>query len=64
MTMNYFHRIMTEDVYLHLEHDGKLLLVDSDGKGPQIPIKGRTHSQNNESWVFRLPKISEVEAMS
>ena len=63
MTMNYFHRIMTEDVYLHLEHDGKLLLVDSDGKGPQIPTKGRIHSKNNESWVFRLPKISEVEAM-
>ena len=54
---------MTEDVYLHLEHDGKLLLVDSEGNGPQIPIKGRTNSKNDEEWVFRLPKISEVEAM-
>ncbi len=54
---------MTQDAYLHLEHDGKLLLVDSKGNGPQLPIKGRTNSNSDQRWVFRLPKISEVALM-
>ena len=29
--------------YLYLEHDGKLLLVDNDGNGPEKPIMGRIH---------------------
>ena len=27
--------------HIHLEHDGKLLLVDLDGNGPVIPKMGR-----------------------
>ena len=27
--------------HIHLEHDGKLLLVDLQGKGPAIPQMGR-----------------------
>jgi len=27
--------------YLYLEHDGKLLLVDNDGNGPEKPVMGR-----------------------
>ena len=54
---------MTEGAYLHLEHDGKILLVDSNGNGPQIPIKGRIKSIGENGWVFRFPTISEVELM-
>ena len=33
------------DTVVYLEHDGKVLLVDSHGQGPKLPIKGR---QENE----------------
>ena len=29
--------------YLYLEHDGKLLLVDNDGNGPEKPVMGRVN---------------------
>ena len=48
--------------HLHLEHDGKLLLVDQNGEGPQIPIPGRTDTGIN-GWKIRLPTESEVEQM-
>jgi len=34
--------IMLENIeYIYLEHDGKILLVDSKGNGPQLPKQGR-----------------------
>ena len=30
------------ETIVHLEHDGKVLLVDQSGNGPIIPVKGRT----------------------
>lgn len=63
MTLNYFHRNMTEGEYLYLEHDGKILLVDSKGNGPQIPIKGRINTIGEKGWLFRFPTISEVDKM-
>ncbi|HJM66933.1 MAG TPA: NUDIX hydrolase [Candidatus Thalassarchaeaceae archaeon] len=48
--------------HLHLEHDGKLLLVDADGIGPQIPVPGRTDT-GKEGWIIRLPTEEEVEKM-
>ena len=47
--------------YVHLEHDGKLLLVNLDGQGPVKPQMGRTQSENGFS--IRLPSISEVASM-
>jgi ADP-ribose pyrophosphatase YjhB (NUDIX family) len=46
--------------YLYLEHDGKLLLVNNDGKGPEKPVMGRTHSGDS---LIRLPTIDEVKDM-
>ena len=43
---------------LYLEHDGKVLLVDLDGKGPQDAVMGRVGQ-----ITLRLPTVSEVEAM-
>ena len=43
---------------VYLEHDGKVLLVDTSGNGPKLPVKGRT----DNSQVLRLPTIAEVEA--
>ena len=43
--------------HLYLEHDGKVLLVDKNGKGPQIPVKGR---DAHTGWLYRLP--TELEA--
>ena len=37
--------------YLYLEHDGKLLLVDNEGKGPEIPIMGRIHGGDSVSYT-------------
>ena len=42
---------------VHLEHDGRVLLVNGDGEGPMLPINGRVVS--NE--IIRLPTIEEVE---
>ena len=44
---------------LYLEHDGKLLLVDSNGKGPQKPIMNNTGLTK-----FRFPTEEEVSSMS
>jgi len=44
---------------VHLEHDGKVLLVDENGIGPQIPIQGR----QEESSHLRLPTSEEIEQM-
>ena len=38
--------------YLYLEHDGKLLLVDNDGNGPEKPVMGRIHEGES---LIRLP---------
>lgn len=61
MTLNRFQGIMPQNTFVHLEHDGKLLLVDSDGNGPQIPIKGRINTKGELGWLFRFPTISELE---
>ena len=47
--------------FLHLEHDGKLLLVDLDGNGPAIPKMGRSISEN--CFNIRLPTPEEVSSM-
>ena len=47
--------------YLHLEHDGKLLLVDEQGNGPLIPQPGRSSCEGG--WLMRLPYPDEVEKM-
>ena len=46
--------------YLYLEHDGKLLLVNNDGKGPEKPVMGRTHVGDS---LIRLPTVDEVKDM-
>ena len=46
--------------HLYLEHDGKVLLVDEDGKGPQIPEKGRDKA---DGWKLRLPSELEVSKL-
>ena len=43
---------------LYLEHDGKVLLVDSEGNGPQKPVQNRSGSTK-----YRFPTIEEVEMM-
>ena len=48
--------------HIHLEHDGKLLLVDMQGNGPAIPRKGRTKWDGGD-FLIRLPTPSEVETM-
>ncbi|MBT3972016.1 MAG: NUDIX hydrolase [Euryarchaeota archaeon] len=49
--------------FIHLEHDGKLLLVDKDGIGPQIPVKGRTSCDSEAGWLLRLPTVSEAKSI-
>ena len=44
---------------LHLEHDGKVLLVDEGGNGPRQAVKGRVI----ESPTLRFPTPDEVSAM-
>ena len=46
--------------HLYLEHDGKVLLVDRDGNGPQLPEKGR---DSCDGWLLRLPTEEEAAAM-
>ena len=48
--------------HIHLEHDGKLLLVDIEGNGPAIPKKGRTDWED-QGFMIRLPTPSEATAM-
>lgn len=41
---------------VHLEHDGKVLLVDESGVGPIIPEKGRI----NNDKILRFPTVEEI----
>ena len=43
---------------IHLEHDGKVLLVDQDGNGPLKPVQGRL----GEGKHLRFPTLAEVES--
>ncbi len=43
---------------IYLEHDGKVLLVDLDGNGPQDAVMGR-----EGELTLRLPTVDEVETM-
>ena len=45
---------------VHLEHDGKVLLVDENGLGPKIPTKGRQTNQE----TLRFPTKQEIEKMA
>jgi len=47
--------------YVHLEHDGKLLLVDNSGNGPIIPNIGNTVAESG--YTIRLPTHDEVAAL-
>ena len=47
--------------YLHLENDGKILLVDINGNGPKIQQMGRMNFDNSEK--IRLPTTDEAESM-
>ena len=42
---------------VHLEHDGRVLLVDENGNGPHLPVKGRLASEDG----LRLPTAAEIE---
>ena len=44
--------------HLYLEHDGKVLLVDENGNGPQEAVMGR-----EGPVIYRLPSEAEVEAL-
>ena len=46
--------------HIHLEHDGKLLLVDLQGNGPAIPQMGR---QGEGGFSIRLPTPEEAKGM-
>ena len=48
--------------HVHLEHDGKLLLVDMSGDGPAIPKMGRA-DWDGAGFLIRLPTSEEAEAM-
>ena len=48
--------------YIHLEHDGKLLLVNNDGEGPAIPQLGRTNWKGDD-FLIRLPTPDEATKM-
>ena len=47
--------------FVHLEHDGKLLLVDKNGNGPAIPKMGRKATE--KGVMIRLPTTNEVSGM-
>jgi ADP-ribose pyrophosphatase YjhB (NUDIX family) len=46
-------------IVVYLEHDGKVLLVNEQGLGPQIPVQGRT--ENAET--LRFPTRDELKEM-
>ena len=46
------------ETVVYLEHDGRVLLVDSDGHGPQLPVKGR----QDVSPILRFPTLVEVSS--
>ena len=43
---------------VYLEHDGKVLLVDEEGKGPQVPTTNHLGPVS-----IRLPSVEEAEAL-
>ena len=45
---------------VYLEHDGKVLLVDKNGRGPQQPVQGRTSSEE----PLRFPTVAEVDQLN
>lgn len=47
--------------YVHLEHDGKLLLVDLNGVGPVKPSMGREECY--DGYTIRLPSPEEASDM-
>ena len=50
---------MHPEEVVYLEHDGKVLLVDAQGKGPHQPVQGRTDT----SRTLRFPTVTEVEQL-
>ena len=51
--------------HVHLEHDGKLLLVDMDGNGPGIPLPGETTaSTTNRNFARRMGAPGDVFLVS
>ncbi len=44
------------DAVMYLEHDGKVMLVNSEGDGPQVPVINRTGETK-----YRFPTSSEVK---
>ena len=44
------------DTVVYLEHDGRVLLVNNNGEGPKLPVKGR----QDQSEIIRFPTIDEV----
>ena len=47
--------------YVHLEHDGRILLVDGEGRGPRKPRPGRQFHDRED--LMRLPTPTEVANM-
>ena len=47
------------ETIVHLEHDGKVLLVDQSGNGPIIPVKGRIEVGE----FLRFPTVEEIEKL-
>jgi len=47
------------ETIVHLEHDGKVLLVDQSGNGPIIPVKGRIEV----GGFLRFPTVEEIEKL-
>lgn len=46
------------DAVMYLEHDGKVMLVNSEGDGPQVPVMNSTGETK-----YRFPTSSEVKDM-
>ena len=46
------------DAVMYLEHDGKVMLVNSEGDGPQVPVMNSTGETK-----YRFPTSTEVRAM-
>ena len=51
---------MHPDTVVYLEHDGKLLLVNQQGQGPQECLMGR----ETEHELLRFPTIGEVQNLA
>ena len=46
------------DAVMYLEHDGKVMLVNSEGDGPQVPVMNSTGETK-----YRFPTSTEVRAL-